>query len=70
MAISQCDKCDLGFTKKKDLKKHKEDAHTTDNASNVVINNGDNTIRTQETACKCKAETVCDWCLQNDIWVY
>ena len=48
MAISHCDKCDLGFTKKKYLKKHKEDAHTTDKASNVLRNNEDNTIRTKK----------------------
>ena len=58
-----CDKCDLGFNKKKDQKKHKEDAHNTDKASNVLKHNEGNTIRTQETACKCTAKTVCDWCL-------
>ena len=68
-----CDECHLSFTKKKDLKKHKEIGHKNKENSNEPENtNGheNTTPKIQEAACKCTAETVCDYCLKTDGWVY
>ena len=68
-----CDECHLSFPKKKDLKKHKEIDHENKEYSIEPENkNGhDNTTpKIQEAACKCTAETVCDYCLETDGWVY
>ena len=68
-----CEKCPLSFTKKKELKKHKEIDHKIKKASNDVKNTNSHenaTPKFQEAACKCTAETVCDYCLETDGWVY
>ena len=68
-----CDECHLSFTRKKDLKKHKEIYHKNKENSNAPENkNGHENItpKLKEAACKCTAETVCDYCLETDGWVY
>ena len=68
-----CDKCRLGFIKKKDLRKHIENIHRVSEGSTELGNNGNdknNTTESKEFACKCTTETVCDYCLETDGWVY
>ena len=68
-----CDKCRLSFIKKKDLRKHIENIHRVSEGSTELGNNGsdkNNTTESKESVCKCTQETVCDYCLETDGWVY
>ena len=68
-----CDECHISFTNKNELKKHNEIDHKIQRASDYVENKNSHkntTSKIQEAACKCTAETVCDYCLETDGWVY
>ena len=65
-----CNKCTLSFTKKKDLKKYKETEDKTTNEPENKNGHENPAPIIKETACKCTAETVCDYCLETDGWVY
>ena len=71
--IFLCDKCQLSFKKKKDLMKHINNVHMiSEGSTELEIKSSDKNITNEnkESACKCTHDTVCDYCLETDGWVY
>ena len=64
-----CDKCQLSFKKKKDLTKHMDSVHKISEGS-TELRNKSSKNENKESACKCTHDTVCDYCLETDGWVY
>ena len=64
-----CDKCQLSFKKKRDLTKHMDSVHKISEGS-TELGNKSSTNENKESACKCTHDTVCDYCLETDGWVY
>ena len=68
-----CEKYQLSFIKTKDLRKHIDNIHKVCEGSTELGNkssNKNNTNESKESSCKCTQETVCDYCLETDVWVY
>ena len=53
--------------------KHIDIAHTISKGSTELGNKSsdkNNTNKNKESSCKCTQDTVCDYCLETDGWVY